>query len=171
MTHSDPWWVIGYWSLGLKKMRSPPNQEGSYLILITYKKKSGEQKPKSHNFSQILNLSLFTNLEPLKRGKTFSRKKQVQISQTYTENLLSLYVAIYLSHWTGKRQISRPFRHCWKWTWTDRKISGPRASLLSISQNGVLCGSMKRILTQFNFMNNLLVPPNHYLAILQILSV
>lgn len=108
---------------------------------------SGEQKPKSHSFSQISNLSLFTSLELLKRGKPFARKKQVQLSQTYTENLLSLYAAIYLSHWTGERQMSRPFRHCWKWTRTDRKILGPRASLLSISQNGGLCGSMKGILT------------------------
>lgn len=133
---------------------------------------SGEQKPKSHSFSQISNLSLFTSLELLKRGKPFARKKQVQLSQTYTENLLSLYAAIYLSHWTGERQMSRPFRHCWKWTRTNRQKNLGSQSITFVHQSEWrLVWINERDFDPFNFMDNLLVSSNHYLAILQILSV
>ena len=81
------------------------------------------------------------------------------------------FLFFYLSYYTGKRQVIRVFRYCWRWTWTDRKITALRTSFLSTNQNGSLCGSIEEIWTQFIFVDNLLVPPNHYLAFLQILCI
>ena len=78
--------------------------------------------------------------------------KQLDMTEWLT---LSLFF-FHPSYYTGKRQKIRAFRHCWRWTWTDGKIIGLKASFLSTNQNGSLCGSIEEIWTQFIFMDNLI---------------
>ena len=92
-----------------------------------------------------------------------------RVGHDWTTNTFTFLFLPELLYW--EKTNDQSFQALLEMDLNRQKIIGLRTSFLSTNQNGSLCGSIEEIWTQFIFMDNLLVPPNHYLAFLQILCI